>query len=438
MQSHKRLARLNSTALAAMLAAGCIAVPGFALAATAQGTIPGAQQVDRKADAMVRDAEKAAAKRPQDAGVRTRVGQSYLAAGRFVSAATSFEDAVSLGDKSPATALRLALSYIGAGRNAEATSLLGQWREAIPAGDFGLALALAGHPGEAVTILSEAIKQGGNSPKARQNLAYAFALDGRLHEARVVASQDVPLDQLDARISEWALQASVGSQQSRVAALLGAPVRSDPGQPAQLALASPASEAPALAALTAPEPAPQGGELPALAEPAPMVAQAAPEPAAERTPDLAEAGPSGLRFVSNPVIQDVRASPVARRVMRTAAAEPTPVAKTKAAAPLASSRMTSATHVVQLGSFTTEEGARRAWGIFVRRDPSLKDRELRITQAMVNGRRYFRVAAGGYDMASARSKCSQVRGGGRECLAYGTARELPGAVGTVARRLASR
>ncbi|WP_236554624.1 SPOR domain-containing protein [Novosphingobium sp. 9U] len=439
------------SAMAAALAVGCVAAPGFALAGAIGSNVAGDQgQVSRKAEKQVVAAERAVAKQPQSAEGRARLGQTYLSAGRFVSASTSFEDAVSLGDKTPSTALGMALSYIGSNRNAEAVTLLGQWRDAIPVGDYALALALAGQPSQAVSLLSDVIKQGDNTPKNRQNLAYAFALDGHLPEARVIASQDVPLEQLDARISEWALQASVGSQQSRVAALIGAPLRSDPGQPAQLALAAPAA-APALAANDTPAPAaqelpPVGADAPvlAMAEPQPRTDAAAPEPVAADpapVPALADASSAVRAFVSNPVVQDVAAPiPAPQRMARAervaltpAAAKPKSAAPRRAAAPAAAG-----THVVQLGSFTTEAGAHRAWGIFVRQDPSLKDRELRITQATVNGRQYWRVAAAGYDMASARSKCSSLRGGGKDCLAYATKRELPGALGAVAQRLARR
>lgn len=445
----RHLARLNNfalsrtgmhSALAAALAIGCVAVPGFALAGAAGRNLAGDQaEVSRKADKQVVAAERAVAKQPQSAESRARLGQTYLAAGRFVSAGASFEDAVSLGDKTPATALGMALSYIGSDRNAEAAALLGQWRDAIPVGDYALALALAGQPAQAVSILGAAIKQADNTAKNRQNLAYAFALDGHLPEARVIAAQDVPLDQLDARISDWALQASVGSQRSRVAALIGAPVRSDPGQPAQLALAASVA-APALAATEMPAPAAQ--ELPAVGADAPVLAMAEPQPLGEAptVAALAEASPAARAFVSSPIVQDVAAPvPAPQRIARAERRAPVAPSKPKAAAPQrAAAPAGTGTHVVQLGSFTTEAGAHRAWGIFVRQDPSLKDRELRITQATVNGRRYWRVAAAGYDMASARSKCSSVRGGGKDCLAYASKRELPGALGAVAQRLARR
>ena len=437
----------RNVALTTAMAAGCIAAPGFVHAETTGSEMPGgAHRVSKKLEKQVVTAERAVTKAPQDAVSRARLGQTYLSAGRFVSAGMAFEDAVSLGDKSPSTALGMTLSYIATGRNAEATTLLGQWGETIPVSDHGLALALAGQPLQAISLLGGAIKAGDNTPKIRQNLAYAYALAGHLPEARVIASQDVPADKLDMRVSEWALQASVGSQQSRVAALLGAPVRSDPGRPAQLALStSPA--APALATIAPTPPAPAADELPALA--APVFAQAEPSTATPpaRMMDAAEAGmtlasyeaptfptPARTALPANTgsAVQRLRARVAHRQ------AEAADTSHQRQAA--ASKRAASGTHLVQLGSFSTEAGARRAWGIFVNRDRSLKDRELRITEAMVNGRRYFRVAAAGYQAAEARSKCSTIKGRGSECLAYASSRGVPPIAPSraVAQRLAIR
>ena len=445
------------TALAGALALGCIAAPGFASSGNGGGLVAREQaKAHKKIEKQLVAAEKAVAKAPRNAAARARLGQSYLAAGRFASAATTFEDAVSLGDQTPATALGRSLSYIALGRNAEGAAVLGQSRDVIPAGDYGLALALAGDPGQAVAILGTAIKQGENTPKVRQNLAYAYALAGYLAEARAIASQDVPLDQLDARVSDWALQASIGSHQSRVAALLGAPVRSDPGQPARLALAKVPGE-PLLAQNPAPAvvEAPEGAEeLPALAEqaPAPMQAQAlelaatAPaEPQPVPAPAALASSPAPVepfqekaaadrRLVSTPAIQRI----VARTEARQARAHPV-ATKAKRAAPKPAAVGTGSHHV-QLGSFSSEEGARRAWDVFVRRDPSLKNHEMRITEAVVNGRRYWRVAAAGFDASSARAKCSSARGAGKDCFAYASGRALAGAVSSEAssRRLARR
>jgi tetratricopeptide (TPR) repeat protein len=418
--------------MAAVMGVGCIAVPGFVHAASAAETMrDGQQKPSKKVEKQVSAAERAVAKSPQDATVRVKLGQSYLAAGRFVSAGATFEDAVALGDKAPATALGMALSYIATGRNAEAAALLGQWGDSIPASDHGLALALAGQPLQAIAVLGEAIKQGENTPKIRQNLAYAYALAGRLPEARVIAAQDIPADKLETRVSEWALAASIGSQQSRVAALLGAPVRSDPGRPAQLAVAAPL-ESPSLATNDVTSTPGAMAELPALGTAAPMLVQAAYQPtpashaapaaaepaAVPRSPEIADIAEVMRRYDAKSTAQatprPALAAVRARQERKTAAAK----SVAKAAASKPAPAVSTGSHLVQLGSFTSEAGAHRAWNIFVSRDPSLKGRELRITQAMVNGRRYFRVAAAGYEAAEARTKCSSLKGRGSDCLAY--------------------
>lgn len=422
-------------AVLTMMTAGCLIAPGFVHAASASDAMHGGQlKLSKKVEKQVSAAERAVAKKPQDASVRVKLGQAYLAAGRFDSAGTTFEDAVALGDKTPSTALGMALSYIATGRNAEAVTLLGQWGDTIPAGDHGLALALAGQPIQAITLLGDAIKQGENTPKIRQNLAYAYALSGHLPEARAIAAQDVPADKIEMRVSEWALAASIGSPQSRVAALLGAPVRSDPGRPAQLAVSAP-SAAPMLAAVEAPTP-PGTTELPALGSEAPGLVQAdyQPAPVAHTAPaQLAAAEPAMPR---SPEIADIaevmrrydarNASTASKRVApRPALAAVRDRQERKALAAKPKGASAGGSHLVQLGSFTSEAGAHRAWNIFVSRDPSLKGRELRINQAMVNGRRYFRVAAAGYQAAEARSKCSSLKNKGGDCLAYAS-RTAPG------------
>ena len=431
MPAHFQQVLLTKAALGAALAVSCLAAPGFVHAATVRDGAAGsdAAMPTRKMDKQVSVAERDVVKHPQDASLRAKLGQTYLAAGRFASAGATFEDAVSLGDKTPGTALAMALAYIAEGRNGEATALLGQWGDALPAGDHGLALALAGQPADAVTMLTAAIKQGENTPKLRQNLAYAYALGGHLAEARVIAAQDVPLDQLDSRVSAWALAASVGSQQSRVAALLGAPIRSDPGRPEQLALAT-SPERPVLAEVPV-APAPSDAELPAMPNRAPMQNQAPFMAQAE-----AEAAPATVQLAavhtSEPEVADI--AEVMRRYEASKTsheaaprkAVPSAVAAVRArhdrrlASAKAPAPATTGTHAVQLGSFLTEAGAHRAWNIFVSRDPSLKGREMRITEAMVAGRRYFRVAAAGYQAAEARSKCSALKGRGSECLAFAT------------------
>ncbi|WP_395331542.1 tetratricopeptide repeat protein [Novosphingobium sp. BL-8H] len=387
-------------------------------------------------DKGIARAEQRVAKSPRDAAGRTALAQAYLAAGRFDSAATTFEDAISLGDQNPHTALGAALAYIGAGRNAEALAVLERVQDKLPASDFGLAVALAGQPATGVSILTDLVRGGEATPKARQNLAYAYALDGRWREARLIASQDLSGDQLDARLNEWASSAAPAQGRERIAALIGAPLRGDAGQPAMLALnpttdgaqlaaaevPAPAADVPAAATTPAPvQVAAAGGELPAVQSGESFWGSSQPEEAAP-TPVAAPRPATTVAARSLPKPAFAQA-PAARRAA--APARVATVAQPKRAAG-------DTTHLVQLGSFRSMDGAKRAWAIFQAKNPKLKDHTLRITEAQVNGQRYYRVAAEGFDRDGAQSLCSTVRQGGSACLAYSERSPLPGA------KLASR
>ncbi|TCD04129.1 SPOR domain-containing protein, partial [Erythrobacteraceae bacterium CFH 75059] len=107
-----------------------------------------------------------------------------------------------------------------------------------------------------------------------------------------------------------------------------------------------------------------------------------------------------------------------------AAASPTPRAET---------RLERGDTHVQLGSFLSEAAARAAWSTMQQRHPMLKDADLLITRAQVNGRTYHRVAAASLSAMSAQSLCAAVRARGTGCFAYAANRVLPGTVGTVTR-----
>ena len=62
-----------------------------------------------------------------------------------------------------------------------------------------------------------------------------------------------------------------------------------------------------------------------------------------------------------------------------------------------------------------------------------------ITQAVVNGRNYWRVSAGGFDRASSRAMCGRVSSsGGDGCLIWAANSPLPGAIDRGPVRLARR
>ncbi len=445
---NRRIGLVATTALAAGLLTGCAthAAPRADLSASRAE----AALAKGKPQSAVDHAEAAVLAEPRNASYRAMLGSAYLDAGRFASAETTFDDAMKLGDNSTRTALSLALALDGQGKYQQAYSLLSDWAKQIAPADLGLAYALSGRPDQGIDVLAAAIRSGENTPKVRQNLAYAYALAGRWKDARIMASQDVPANLVGDRMEQWAQMAQPQAWQARVADMVGAPTGVvDRGQPAQLALANNpsveqlASEAAAAAdpkdelaandrPVDAPQPQPPASkdkELPAVAAAAPDVDVASyPAPKTVEPKDFKSAfatvAPSGgsaaqvtqdaLRFASQPVVQTA--------AVRQGAA---PSAEHAGAA-----KPSSGTHLVQLGSFASKQGARRAWGIYVKRYPELRDHRMVISRAIVRGKHYWRVSAGGYDRASSQQMCGMVKSKGEGCFAYAEDHPLPGALDT--------
>lgn len=464
-----------STAMAGALLSGCAANP--APRADVSATQAQAALAEGRVDRGVRLAEDAVRAEPNNATYRAMLGKAYLDAGRFGSAETSFNDAMALGDNSPRSALSLALSLTAQARYGEAAALLNDWEGQIATADLGLALALSGQPERGIHLMGNAIRSGDNTVKMRQNLAYAYAVAGRWREARLMAAQDVPADQVGERMAQWAEMASPDAYQLRIARLLGVPagVR-DMGQPTALALnnnpgveqlaaearaAVPAGELPASAA-SAPlaMAVPQGRMvLPATAAELPTVGGAEAAAAAVPQTDFATAfatgAPTGgsltqvtqhaIRFVSQPIVQGSPASasaapqqaPSASLAQREAAsagarqvaARAMPVQSASEDAAIEALSTADGTHLVQLGSFSSEQGARRAWGIYVSRYPELAGHDMVITEAIVRGKRYFRVSAAGFDRRASRAMCNAIDSrGGDGCISWAANAPLPGAL----------
>ena len=53
-----------------------------------------------------------------------------------------------------------------------------------------------------------------------------------------------------------------------------------------------------------------------------------------------------------------------------------------------------------------------------------------ITEAVVRGKNYWRVSAGGFARAESQAMCGSVRAGGNGCFAWAEGRPLPGAIAT--------
>ena len=347
----------------------------------------------------------------RNAALRLLLANTYLRAGRFESARQTYADAIKLGDDSSKAAIGLVLSDLALGRNSAALDTINSYSDVLPAADLGLALAMAGQNQRGIDVLTSAIRRGQNDPKVRQNLALAYALSGMWAEARIMVGQDVPADQVDARVQSWAAMARPEDARRRVASLLGTPLIGDAGQPEAVALAhmpgGPAtSPAPETAVAVAP-PAELPASAPASSAPAPYATGAlaridlAPTTAA---PVRRVGGPT---MVSIPVVQPL---PAARQA-------PARMVQASRPAPVSAPARWPGTHVVQLGSFNNEETAHRAWSHFVLRNPHLQGHPNLITKVSVRGQDYWRVQASGFaGQASAASLCGSLRAHGGACL----------------------
>ena len=178
-----RLALAVTTALAGLALSGCTttAAPRADVSFSSAQTALNKGQVDK----AIVHAEAAVLAEPRNPGYRALLGAAYLEAGRFESAATSFGDALDLGDENPRTVLSFALAKTAMGEVRAATAALDEYAGLIDPADLGLALALAGQPERGVHVLVNAVRSSEQaSPKLRQNLAYTFALAGNWRAAR--------------------------------------------------------------------------------------------------------------------------------------------------------------------------------------------------------------------------------------------------------------
>lgn len=445
-----RLALAVTTAIAGLAFAG---TPASA-APRAETSFENAQDAlaKGKVEKAIKHAEAAVQADGRNSGYRALLGAAYLEAGRFESAATTFGDAIELGDSNPRTVLSFALAKIATGDRQAAVAMLDGYSAAIDPADLGLALALAGQPERGVGVLVNGVRSAEEAtPKLRQNLAYAYALAGNWRAARVMAAEDVPADQLEGRLAQWAQTSAPEMAAQRVAALLDVLPRADAGQPAHLALANfPAqdmmvaeaatdADVDADVALTAAEPvqvadpAPSASFTAAFAAPA---VEAAPEAAVE-TVAFAEPAAPEIRYVSNPVVQSLPAAPAAARAPAAPAApriaqastqrRMAPPASAPAAAPAPAAKGP-ATHLVQLGAYVSKAEALRGWNAIQAQFPQLKDRKPVITEAVVGGKTYWRVAADGFTSQTARAMCGTVKSAGRGCFAYAASTPPAGAV----------
>jgi Flp pilus assembly protein TadD len=385
-----------------------------------------AQAALEKGDAAtaIRFAEQAVENSPGDAGFRSLLGNAYLAAGRFRSAEAAYGDALALIPGQAGVPLKLALAQAALGKSDAAFATLERYRDSIDPADAGLAMALAGRPGAAVELLDQVARQPGADGRVRQNLALAHALAGDWVRARGIAAQDVPGDQLETRMAEWAALAQPAPAGGQVAALIGVPAgAADQGQPDRLALRSAPREvqlaaqgqppanlpAPAVAAVASEaEPAAAPSFMPPVAEALPVAepAIAAAEPAApEAAPDLAQ------------MVDSIRREPI-----RASGALPRVAELRRAAA----RRFGQSQAVVQLGAYATEAGVKMGWSAISRRHRGLA--AYVPASARFNGPAgtVYRLSLKGFASdREARQLCMQIKAKGGNCFVRSVAGDSP-------------
>ena len=365
-------------------------------------------------------AERAVAGSPNDAGFRGLLGNAYFAGGRFASAEAAYRDSLTLLSNQPQVVLKLVLVSVAQGKNDQALSFLDAAKNVIDPSDYGLALALAGQPQQAAQSLQQAAQAVGADSRVRQNLALALALSGDWTGARTVAAQDVPADQLDARIQSWMQLAKPARASDQVASLTGiTPAAVDLGQPVRLALKDAGTRLAALAPVV---------------EPAPALVSAPVETAVATTavPALVVALPVAMRTRSAPDYVAASLTPKAARV----SAAPRPSLSPRAAA-LTDARalyrraalttgQARSRAVVQLGAFASRGSVTAAWRRASTRFTTL--RGYTPLAARFDGERgtVYRLSVQGFGSArQAFDLCGSLKRAGAACFVRNVAGDAP-------------
>ena len=372
-------------------------------------------------------AETAVTYQPHDPSYRLLLGQAYLSAGRFTAAETSFSDTLTLMPDNSRAALNLALTEIAQGKRDAALSTLTDYRDKMAAADYGLAVGLAGDIETAMRVLEAAARGNGADAKTRQNLALVYALAGKWSHARVYLTQDLAMNDADARIVEWMRFVKPTSSYDQVASLLGVNPVQDAGQLTRLALNGVATPGVAVAALApSSEPSSLPSSVPSAVpeqEPiieAPVAVYEAPAPV---TPAVVMAD---RREIVQPLPVVVQVVPVATKAARQVVvptAKPSPsftsVVRVKPRS------FESGKFVVQLGAYGNAGVSRDAWRRLSSRH-SLTGFDPANSAVRVGGASYVRLSVGGFiTRAEANGVCTRIRNAGGSCFVRGSLGDAP-------------
>lgn len=434
MSRHTRFGPALSLVALASIMSGCAAPSSHVSSASFGGKTNGEVGLAVRAlaalnannvPAAIDFAERAVQKTPDDAGFRALLGSAYFAGGRFKSAEQAYKDSLSIYSNQPQVVLKLALVEIALGKSNEALGFLEAGRGVLDPADYGLAVALAGRPNDAIQVLEPAARRSDADARVRQNLALAYALAGDWTNARTVASQDVPADQLDTRIHQWMQMATPGKESTAVASLVGVtPAAIDPGQPTRLALNKTNSDtrmASAVPVAPAPAPAPVPQEQFAAAISAPAPVEAA--PAAVAPVEMAQAAPPPAAEPFAYVSPKSKKTPALKsEKVKQASALP----KKPGQVQTASLRRGNSRAVVQLGSYSNSKSVLTAWNAAARRYRSLQ--EYAPVSARFSSQRgtFYRLSVQGFGSVNeAAALCSSLRRSGGSCFVRYVAGDAP-------------
>jgi Flp pilus assembly protein TadD len=378
-------------------------------------------------------AEQAVQFTPDDAGFRKLLANCYFAAGRFASAEQAYRDSLTLNSGQPDVVLKLALVEIGQGRNADALAALTAARDAIDPADYGLAIALAGHPAEAVAVLDQVARQDGADARVRQNLALAYGMSGDWTMARTVAAQDLAPGEVDARVQQWMQMATPAHPYDQLAALTGVHPTVDPGQPQRLALKTPAQNQ-ALAQLlpktqpdaVQPQPPVQVAELPPLPPPPAEEAPGTDAPATTVAAALLQAVAPEAPVAAPVVAAAVPALPT-RFDTKADPGDYVAITKTvrKAAEVLHRSNGNSSS-VVQLGAYSSPDRVSTAWSWMTKHFPALASyTPVRARYDGPSGTVWRLSIKGFASDGEARDRCEQLQSRGGHCFVRRVAGDAP-------------
>jgi Flp pilus assembly protein TadD len=364
-----------------------------------------------KYDAAVSFAETAVSLRPQVSDYRIVLGQTYLKAGRFISARDAFGDALTLSPDNGKAALNLSLAQIATGDWDGARKTLAAHAETINPSDRGLAMALAGDPSGAVEVLTAAVRTPGADVKARQNLALALALAGRWQEAKSMIAVDLAPADVDQRIMQWASFARPTSASDQVASLLGVTPIADGGQPVALALNAPA---PMTVAAADPIDAHMPGQSPVVAD---VVQPQVADVAVTAAPQLAAAS---IQFGPHAeVVQALPTAPV-RAVAVKAPARPVAMAAVASVPMKPVAAPAKGSFFVQIGAYRTVAIAQDKWGGIARSFAGQTPHGMNVTSKAGT---FYRVSVGGFSRPQAESMCRAYRAKGGNCFVRASAGE---------------